>query len=408
MNGIHRWLRITLFSLLIVVTLGLTLRYKIAFSLPFIDQKHLMHSHSHFAFAGWITQALMILMIYYLFKQGMDGAFKRYRFVLWANLITAFGMLLTFPFEGYGPYSITFSTLSIFASYIFVFMYWKDLNKLRNEDSNTHLLFKAALIFCVLSSVGPFSLAYIMSNHIHDQKLHLGSVYFFLHFQYNGWFLFASLGLLISRLKKLSINAKRIKLICWLFVISCIPTLLLSVPWFPLHLGVKSVVVICAILQCAAWIWLIFIIKQERLFAAMNLPYITRFLFVLAAISLTVKLILQLCSSYLPLSHLVFGYRPIVIGYLHLIFLGIFSIFLFGYMIADKLINESKLMKYSISLFVVGIFINEVLLMLQGTLALANIYFPNVNLYLLVASFIMFAGALLINISARKIPQHNN
>ena len=99
---LQRWIKICLFNLLIVATIGVLLRYKIAFSLPFIDQKHLLHGHSHFAFAGWITQALMVLLVAYLAKQQGENIFKKYRFILNANLFTAFGMLVTFPFQGYG------------------------------------------------------------------------------------------------------------------------------------------------------------------------------------------------------------------------------------------------------------------------------------------------------------------
>ena len=49
-----KWLRISLFNLMLVAFLGMILRYKILFSLPFLDQKHLLHAHSHFAFSGWV------------------------------------------------------------------------------------------------------------------------------------------------------------------------------------------------------------------------------------------------------------------------------------------------------------------------------------------------------------------
>ncbi len=55
-SSLRRWLQISFLNLLIVSLLGVTLRYKIAFSFPYLDQKHLLHGHSHFAFAGWVTQ----------------------------------------------------------------------------------------------------------------------------------------------------------------------------------------------------------------------------------------------------------------------------------------------------------------------------------------------------------------
>ena len=44
------WFRIAVFNLLLAF--GVLLRYKIAYSLPFMQQKHMLHAHSHFAFTG--------------------------------------------------------------------------------------------------------------------------------------------------------------------------------------------------------------------------------------------------------------------------------------------------------------------------------------------------------------------
>ena len=114
---IRRYIKIALFNLLLVTTIGVVMRYKIAFSLPFIDQKHLMHGHSHFAFAGWISHTLMSLMVAFIArKKGNDvegnAIYKKYRWVIYANLITAFGMLISLSIFGYNLIAIVFSTLS--------------------------------------------------------------------------------------------------------------------------------------------------------------------------------------------------------------------------------------------------------------------------------------------------------
>ncbi len=86
---------------MLVALLGVTLRYKIAFSLPFIDQQNLLHGHSHFAFAGWVTQALMTLLIGYLSEKTSGRIiFPKYRWILYFNAITAYGMLISFPSPG--------------------------------------------------------------------------------------------------------------------------------------------------------------------------------------------------------------------------------------------------------------------------------------------------------------------
>ena len=165
---IYRWLRICFFNLLLVSVLGILLRYKIAFSLPIILQKNVLHSHSHFAFSGWITQCLMVLMLYYLNTQQLPNIFARYKLILILNLVSAYGMLVSFILQGYAIASISFSTLSVFTAYTFAWMYWKDLNRLPGKSGST-LWFRAALVFNVLSSFGAYALAFIMVNKIGDQ-----------------------------------------------------------------------------------------------------------------------------------------------------------------------------------------------------------------------------------------------
>ena len=117
------WLQFSLLNLLIVASLGLLMRYKIGFEFPFLNQKNLQHSHSHFAFAGWISHTLMVLMVGFLEKKGPSTALRvtkkrtfSYNTLLTANLICAYGMLVFFIIQGYAALSIVFSTASIFVA----------------------------------------------------------------------------------------------------------------------------------------------------------------------------------------------------------------------------------------------------------------------------------------------------
>ena len=174
------WFRIAVFNLMLVAFIGVLLRYKIAYAFPVVHQKHLLHAHSHFAFTGWVTQILMVLLVARLYT-GLQNPLKKYAPVLYANLIAAYGMLFTFPFQGYGTYSIVFSTLSIFAAYVFAVIYWRDLNK-GKEKSAGDPWFKAALFFNVISSAGAFALAFMMATKTAHPDRYLASSYYFLHF----------------------------------------------------------------------------------------------------------------------------------------------------------------------------------------------------------------------------------
>jgi hypothetical protein len=397
---IQRWLKITVFNLLIVATIGVVLRYKIAYSLPFIDQKHLLHGHSHFAFAGWITQALMILLVSYLLKQNNGAGLKKYRWLLNANLFTAYAMLIAFPIEGYGLYSIIFSTLSIFVSYAFAFCYWADLNKLHKKNI-AHSWFKAAVAFNALSSLGAFALAVMMVAKIIHQNWYLAAEYFYLHFQYNGWFFFACMGLLTV---KLSANASPVilKNIFLLFVTAVVPAYFLSTLWMNLPLWVYLLVIAAAFAQVVGWIYTVGIIKKQSALLKKSMPAIAKWLLIFSAAALSIKLLLQLGSTIPTLSDLAFGFRPIVIGYLHLVLLGVITLFIVGYMFATNNLLINKNAVAGAAIFTTGIIINEFFLMVQGVAALVYTNIPFINQALLITAGIMFTGLLMLLLSQKN------
>jgi hypothetical protein len=398
---IQKWIRIALINLLIVSLLGVTMRYKIAYSLPFIDQKKFLHAHSHFAFAGWITQALMVLLVAYLVRQGGEFFLKRYKWILMANLVTAYGMLFSFPFQGYGLYSIIFSTLSVFVSYVFAVMYWRDLNSLP-QKAISHLWFKAAVIFNAISSIGAFALAGMMATKTIHQNWYLQSVYFFLHFQYNGWFFFACMGLLADTFCRLGIASNNLKVIFWLFAAACIPAYILSVLWVHLPVWAYIIVVVAALVQVTAWLMLFKTLYQSPGFIN-SLSIAVKRLFVLSAAALTIKLLLQLGSTIPFLSHMAFGFRPIVIAYLHLVLLGVITLFIIGYVLSENYVTINKKLYGGIFIFTAGIILNEILLMLQGISDLNYIPIPYGNALLLIIAAIMFLGLCLLTISQTKI-----
>ena len=397
---LRKWLQISFFNLLLVALLGIILRYKIAFSLPFIDQRYLLHGHSHFAFAGWVTQVLMVLLVACLRDQGIENIFQKYRFLLYANLVTAYGMLVTFPIQGYGPLSIFFSTLSIIVSYLFAIKYWKDVNRLPGTVSQNW--FKTAVVFNAFSSVGVFGLAFIMATKNNHPTIYLASIYFYLHFQYNGWFFFACMGLLCTQLIKYGIDDNRLKSVYRLFALACVPAYLLSALWLPLPTWVYILVVMAIFMQLAGWLKLLQLIKPIHSILKKSVPLIAQRIIILSAIALTIKLCLQAGSVIPSLSKLAFGFRPIVIGYLHLVLLGIITLFITGYILAAKYIPLNKFTAAGLTVFVLGILFNEALLMTQGIADISYQGVPFINALLLLASLILFAGLLLVNYGIRK------
>jgi len=388
--------------LFLVSLLGVTLRYKIAFSLPFIDQKFLLEAHSHFAFAGWISQVLMAFIVKYLYEKDVNIQMKKYQRLLLANIITAYGMLLSFPFQGYGAISIIFSTLNIFVSYAFAFFVWKDLNSLK-ANCVSHNWFKASLAFNAFSSLGVFLLAFMLATKSVQTNLYLATEYFFLHFQYNGWFFFACMGLLQAYMisKNIAPANKISKMIFWLFFIAAIPAYFLSALWLPIPIWVYVMVVIAAAIQCVGFIILMNHLVKSRKLVAQNLSKQTKLLWLFALIALVIKLSLQMVSVVPSLSTLTVGFRPIVIGYLHLVLLGVITIFLIGYFTEVNAVHH-KSFYTGVTIFVGGIIINEILLMIEGAAALTYTSIPFINELLFAAALIMFSGLLVLNVSIRN------
>ena len=399
------WLKFSLLNLLIVALIGLLMRYKIGFEFPFFDQKHLQHSHSHFAFSGWISHTLMVLMIVFLEKkkvllQAQDDNreknienrfFKKYSSILSANLICAHGMLVFFIIQGYGLFSIIFSTSSIIVSCVFAYYFVKDLKLISNDDLSKNW-FKTALFFNVISSFGTFALAYMMiSKNIHQNE-YLASIYYYLHFQYNGWFFFACMGLLFSFLQLKPSENSFFKRTFWLFFLSCIPAYFLSTLWWDLPIWIYLITVVAAFIQVYTWFrFLIIIIKTKREFLY-NFPFFLRYILLFVAFALSIKFLLQLGSTIPVLSTLAFGFRPIVIAYLHLVLLAIISLFLLFYVYANHLIHFNRQIKIGVITFSIGVLLNEIILAIQGVASFSYTPIPYVNEMLFGAAIVLVIG----------------
>ena len=398
---LRRLLKISLFNLLLVASIGVVLRYKILYSLPFVDQKQLLHGHSHFAFAGWIAHTLMVLFVAYLSRYTQRDEFKKYKYVLIINLISAYGMLLSFPVQGYGLVSISFSTLSVFTFYFFTVKIWKDFNKI-SDDIIPIYWFKAALVFGVISSFGTFGLAYMMANKMAHQNYYLAAVYFYLHFQYNGFFFFSCMGLFHTFLPEDIKANKELKIVFWLFLLAAVPAYFLSTLWMDLPSWVFVIVVLASFLQMIAWIYFLRFLYQKRNLLSQHINVAGKWLMILSATATTVKLFLQLGSTIPSLSQLAFGFRPIVIAYLHLVLLGIITIFLLATIFYENNLPLKKATKFGLSVFVTGVFFNEFVLMLQGVASFSYNNIPFVNEFLLLIACSMFLGILTMVVSQLK------
>lgn len=402
----RKWARIALLNLVLVAFAGIILRYKILFPLPQVAHKDLLHGHSHFAFTGWVSLALFTTLCRLLSAQQPDVQ-NRYSGLLLLLYLSALGMLFSFPFGGYRFISILFSSLSILISYILSLYCWTALNRSR-INRQLQNWFKAGLAFNALSSLGAFALAWQMASHKGTTETLIGSVYFFLHFQYNGWFLFTIGGLVFHTLSQMGIplSKRQIQVPFLLFLLSAVPGYLLSALWMNLPAFLHLLAAAAVIVQLLAIFFMFQLLWQFRTMILSKLEQPERILWTLSSLAFLLKCLMQSVSVIPRLSYLAFGFRPIVIGYLHLVLLGVVTLFLLGYLIREQLLEgRGKWAGTGIILFIAGLLFNEAVLMLQGIFAVAETGFAPANALLLAAALIMWTGLFCLLFSQYKARQ---
>lgn len=386
----QKWLRWGIFNLAIVALYGMIMRYKIAFDFPFFEQKNLLHAHSHFAFSGWVTHMLYSGLVIALAAKISMEKLRIFNWLIVANLISSFGMLISFSIKGYNVVSIAFSTLTIFIALAFTILYLKKGRHLLRH--NVFLCARYGLIFSLISAAGPFYLAYMMASGTITGNSYLGSVYYYLHFQYNGWFTFGALALVMSIVPRDFINLKHHLNILAACVI---PTFFLSILWSNLPIWLYVVTVIFTLAQFVIWVLILWkclpLFKIKK--GTNTNSWFAVFLYT-AVLAMTIKMILQTVSVIPSLSHLVFGMRSVVIAYLHLILLGVFSTFIIGFMFAYNWIRVTKITKTASLAFLIGVILNEVLLGIQGFAGFAYISIPFINEFLFLAALLLFSSAI--------------
>lgn len=391
------WIKICLMNLLIVAAFGVLMRYKIGFEFPFFNQKNLQYAHSHFAFSGWISLLLMVLIFCTIKHQISYHTKLLFDKIFSAFLISAFGMLISFSIQGYGLFSILFSTLSVLISLVFciLFLYvTKNEKKLAGKN-----WMYAALLFNILSMLGTLLLSYMMASKKIDQHVYLASVYWYLHFQYNGWFFFSCVGIFINYLKEKNIILNNENILFWIFFISCIPAYGLSVLWMNPPTWIYAIIVVSAIAQFYGLINFIYQFVLSKAIKILRFNTLKKILLLFVSISLFIKIGLQLISTVPAISKLAFGFRPIVIAYLHLVLLAFTSVFLISYLYFKELIRFTKLSIGGIIIFISGILLNELVLTIQGIASLSYIVILFVNEILFSIALIIFWGLILINTS---------
>ena len=396
MKNRNLWTTLSLVNLCIVALLGTTLRTKFLFSIPFIDYKNFLSAHSHFAFGGWVTLALMILYVDNLLSEDQKQK-NVYQWILWGIEITSLGMAISFPFRGYAFFSIMFSTVFIFFTYGFSWIFVRDLWKAKRERSVT-LFSIAALLFLVISSVGPFTLAYIMATGAGDAFLYRNAIYTYLHLQYNGFFTFSIFALFSNSIITAndSTTVKRIHRFAVVLALSVLPSLFLTLLFHSSNMYAEVLAVVGCLLLVVALILFCRFAFHLNLSFFQSIP-LAHTLIVFSLVSFGIKMLLQVGTIIPSLHDAVFGFRPIIIGFLHLVFLGFVTFYILSHFLATGLFQaEQKLSSRAIIFFASAIILNETILLIDGIGLMFYSTNPTYPWLLWAAAILLFCGSVSI------------
>lgn len=397
-----KWYQFALFNLVVLALLGLILRYKINFALPFVLQKNLLHAHSHFAFYGWVSFLLQLLFLdTFTGSKEITATFRNRFFV--ASSVLNYGMIYSFAVGGYSTFSIVLSTAALLLSYVFVYKAYTTLPLIDKHLVSTKFA-KASLVFLGLSSIGPFVLAYVLTHKtLHPYWAH-NALYFFLHFQYNGWFTFAVMALLFKKLESSPLyNSIQAKAFFRLLLVTCIPAYFTTMLLTKMPLPILFISLVTAVVQGLSLVYLYRLLTKNYRVLYAGLPAVCRWLYAFAISAFVLKVVLQFFSAHPQVGHLAFAYRSIIIGYLHLVFLVFISLYLLAHLAEHNFIPAStRLGKSGLLLFSLAVIANELLLAVQGFTAIYSLYVPAVDLLLFANTLLILAGAVLLFISAMQ------
>jgi hypothetical protein len=356
------WINLSLLNLFIVALLGVLLRTKILFTLPFVDYRNFLSAHGNFALAGWLGLILMTFLVYDILPVSSKEK-PVYKYLLAAVFIFSWGIALGYITGGPSVPVFILTGALILTTYVFAWIYSADILR-TNYDHHIKLLLVAAMVSLVLSTLGTAAIVLMYLGNWPLKVSYRDASYVFLHFQYNGFFTLGIFGLIAQKLSleaPLSGNFKKFS--SWLSL-GLLPSVFLSL----LYHEKLSFYVIAAIGGVMLLTSLFYFIKEwKSIIHALGLHPWAKALIIMAVLSYILKLLMQLGTLVPELGHAIYSDRPVIIGFLHLVFLAFASFFFLSRLVEQGYFTKSgKLLKFPLAVFSAGVIANELILMIQG------------------------------------------
>lgn len=357
------WFRIALIDLLLAAIIGATLRAMYLWEIPHMRFRPFLHAHSHVAMLGWLFIGVVVCLLH---DGGRGALTNRARRLLVGLQVAVVGMLLSFPIQGYGPVSITMSSVHLILGYGLLAILWRASKAWPTDGSGA--LTRWAIGLFALSSVGVWAIPIIIATGNQGHEVYYWSVQFFLHFQFNGWFWFAAMALGARWAERNGFDLRIDRLTLSLWVISAVLTYALAIAWSEPHPGVFATVSVAVALQVWAAVRTFRLLKRLKARAHDRIPSWARVLIGVALVSMALKVLVQAAVAVPQVAVMALTVRHYVMGFIHLNTLATMTMLLLAYAVVHGwCLLRSKAERIGLALIIAGVVLSELLLFTQGS-----------------------------------------
>ncbi|TVR77886.1 MAG: cytochrome c [Saprospirales bacterium] len=394
---VQNWMAWAMGFLVIVSFMGLALRYYFIGEVPGLSFNNIKHGHSHAAMLGWAFMAASGMLIHFFVKT--TRSLGQYQWMLFLNAIAVIGMIVSFPLEGYGMWSIIFSTLHVLVAYWFAIIFLRDLKK-SDRSAEGKRFARWSVIWMLVSTIGLWSVAPVSALLGGLHPLYFMSIQWYLHYQLVGWFSYVIIaGLIVLS----NCNGFKIKLPKGTFEaiqVSLILTYALSVNWSSPASALFYINAAGVVIQAVAFYYLLKPLMRIFFneFSASNRA--VTLLLRIGLLTLVVRILIQTLVVLPEVAEISYTLRMYVIAFVHLIMLGTFTLTLAGILLSERVFKINFISTSGWLVFALAFLLTEFMLFGQGTMLWAGLGFISgfytqlfyASLLFLIGSILAFTG----------------
>ena len=397
---LKNWFGIAFGFFLFIALEGLLIRY-----LPFqsyIENENyynILQSHSHTSFLGWVLPALLIFLIFdfniSIFK---DKAGTNIYFTLFYLIVFVSG--ISFIISGYGIISIISLVLFMLICYYGLYKLFIGINSgIINKDCQIcNIYIKTAIVLFFVSSISTWILPVFIISGLKKTPVYFYSIYFYLHFLFNGFMSFVILAIYLRNIaKKWAKRDQGVVIKSFLSLLAgTILTYSGSLLWNKVPVVFNFLNFVGALMLLVPLIFFSGFIKEYLKKASLA----EKSLFFVAWTSLLIKVLMQLSQSFPYLAEASYIMKgQFIVGYMHLVTLGFISSFIISYAFRIGLLRNSGTNIFASYLYIISLLLIELTLISHGILMMLGIYIlsPYFNILMLIFTLPLILSIVLFS-----------